>query len=76
MNTMAMSDRRKTPEKTTEELFRLANLDTFIAQERRQGVRETLIEVKEQKRLWVRTIAACLAMNACLIGMAMLGILN
>lgn len=76
MNTMAMSDRRRTPEKTTEDLFRLADIDTVIAKERRQNVRENLLEVKEQKRLWVRTIAACLAVNACLVGMAMLGVFN
>lgn len=60
--TQSKSERRSKEQATEQELYK-ADVDKFIAKERRVDELDRLREVKEQKRVWYGVLLMCAVLN-------------
>lgn len=70
--TQSKSERRSKEQATEQELYK-ADVDKFIAKERRIDELDRLREVKEQSRTWWKTIMFCGMLNLILLLLAAYG---
>jgi len=67
-------ERRKNYPRLESQLYQLASIDDYIMAENRLDELDRLIEVKEQKKVWKRTIVASLMMTGIFIILAIWGL--
>ncbi|MBI1362514.1 MAG: hypothetical protein GC134_00845 [Proteobacteria bacterium] len=67
------AERRKNKPVPDEVLYKASDLRAFIDKERRRDELARLMEVRQQRRVWLTTVGLCAAMNLLLLGMALWG---
>ncbi len=76
MHSAEKNDRRKRPQLTEQQLYKVKDIDGFIEKERRSDELDRLREVQEQKKTWRRTVTLCLLMNLVLVALAVSGMME
>lgn len=76
MHSAEKNDRRKRPQLTEQQLYKVKDIDGFIEKERRSDELDRLREVQEQKKTWRRTVTLCLLMNLVLVALAVSGMVE
>jgi hypothetical protein len=69
-----MIEKRKNPAMTDSEMYELSSIQEFIEKERRHDQLDRLMEVKSQKKTWLKTVFFCLALNLTFVGLGLIGI--
>ena len=68
--------RRKTPAKDERELYSLpkSTIKEFIKNERRHDELDRLREVRNQKRIWIKTVIFCALLNLGFLTLGVIGL--
>ena len=66
-------ERRDNYPMSEEEMYRKKALDDYIKRERREDEKERLVNVKQQKLVWLKVISACGLMIIILLTFATIG---
>ena len=69
-------DRRKNTPRPEHELYTTPDLEAFLAEERRGVERARILTVKQQKRLWLKTVLICGGLVLLLLGLALYDLLT
>ena len=68
-------ERRQNAPRPEHELYKSPELEVFLAQERRAAERTRILGVKNQKRLWLKTLLFCGGIILVLLGLAVYDLL-
>ena len=68
-----MEERRSDYPMCEKKIYALNDIDTHIESERREDELDRLREAREQKRVWLKTVIFCGAVNVGLLLLALIG---